>query len=31
VTRLAWDAGYEVVLFEEAPYPHALLVPLTAG
>jgi hypothetical protein len=28
VVQLAWDTGYEVALFEEAPYPHALLVPL---
>jgi len=28
VVKLAWETGYEVALFEEAPYPHALLVPL---
>lgn len=28
VVRLAWETGYEVALFEEAPYPHALLLPL---
>jgi hypothetical protein len=27
IVKLAWGAGYEVVLFEDAPYPHALLVP----
>lgn len=26
--RIAFDAGYEVVVFEEGPYPHALLAPL---
>lgn len=28
VVRLAWESGYEVRLFEETPYPHAVLVPL---
>jgi len=28
VTVLAGDAGYEIARFEEAPYPHVLLVPL---
>jgi hypothetical protein len=27
VVRLAWEAGYEVPLFEETPYAHAVLVP----
>lgn len=27
--RIAFRAGYEVVLFEEGPYPHALLAPVT--
>ena len=27
LARLAWDAEYEVALFEEAPYPHAVLLP----
>jgi hypothetical protein len=30
VIRLGWDAGYEVALFEEAPYAHAVFVPLRA-
>jgi hypothetical protein len=30
VVRLAWEAGYEVPLFEESPYAHALFVPLGA-
>jgi hypothetical protein len=29
--KLAWDAGYEVALFEETPYAHALLVPLAGA
>jgi hypothetical protein len=29
IPRIAWDAGYEVTLFEDGPYPHALLVPFT--
>lgn len=29
--KLAWAAGYEVALYEDAPYPHALLVPLGAA
>ncbi|HVK71345.1 MAG TPA: class I SAM-dependent methyltransferase [Polyangium sp.] len=28
IPRVAFEAGYEVVLFEEGPYPHALLAPL---
>ncbi len=28
LVELTWDCGYEIALFEEAPYPHALLVPL---
>ncbi|UQA55313.1 class I SAM-dependent methyltransferase [Polyangium aurulentum] len=28
IPRVAWDAGYEVALFEDGPYPHALFVPL---
>ncbi|MFT3775551.1 MAG: nucleotidyltransferase family protein [Minicystis sp.] len=31
VVRLAWEAGYEVPLFEDAPYAHAVFVPLAAG
>jgi hypothetical protein len=31
VIDLAWRTGYEVALFEEAPYPHALLVPVGEG
>ncbi|APR85421.1 Hypothetical protein A7982_10770 [Minicystis rosea] len=27
VVRLAWQAGYEVPLFEETPYAHAVFVP----
>lgn len=30
VVRLAWEAGYEVPVFEETPYAHALFVPLGA-
>ena len=26
--RLAWDTGYEIALLEEAPYAHALFVPM---
>ncbi|MFT3914550.1 MAG: hypothetical protein QM704_10665 [Anaeromyxobacteraceae bacterium] len=26
--KLAWDAGYEIVRFEEQPYAHAVLAPL---
>jgi hypothetical protein len=29
ITTLAGSAGYEVARYEEEPYPHALLVPLT--
>ncbi len=28
VVSLAWAAGYEVTLFEDAPYPHVLLLPV---
>lgn len=28
ITRIAFETGYEVALFEEGPYPHALLAPL---
>ena len=28
LVKLAWEAEYEVALFEEAPYPHAVLLPL---
>jgi hypothetical protein len=28
ITSLAWEAGYEVALWEEGSYPHAVLVPL---
>ena len=31
LVRLAWEAGYEVRSFEEAPYPHAILVPAGTG
>jgi Uncharacterised nucleotidyltransferase len=31
IVKLAWDAGYEVALFEDAPYAHAVLQPLGAG
>ncbi|MDC3957520.1 class I SAM-dependent methyltransferase [Polyangium jinanense] len=31
IPRVAFEAGYEVVLFEEGPYPHALLAPLTGA
>jgi len=31
LVRLAWEAGYEVPLFEETPYAHAVLVPVGAG
>jgi hypothetical protein len=27
IAELARDAGYAVAIFEESPYPHALLVP----
>ncbi|TKD04977.1 class I SAM-dependent methyltransferase [Polyangium fumosum] len=27
IPRVAFESGYEVALFEEGPYPHALLVP----
>jgi hypothetical protein len=30
IVQLAWDSGYEVALFEESPYAHAVLVPLGA-
>ncbi|MRG97896.1 class I SAM-dependent methyltransferase [Polyangium spumosum] len=30
IPRAAFEAGYEVALFEEGPYPHALLAPLRA-
>jgi hypothetical protein len=29
--KLAFEAGYEVALFEEAPYPHAILAPLATS
>ena len=29
--KLAFVAGYEIALFQELPYPHALLVPESAG
>lgn len=31
LTKLAREAGYDVSLFDEAPYPHALLAPLDAA
>jgi hypothetical protein len=31
VLALAWETGYEVAIFEEGPYPHAVLVPLDAA
>jgi len=31
LVRLAFDARYEVALFEDLPYPHAILVPLDAS
>ena len=30
LVELAWETGYEVALFEETPYAHALLVPLAS-
>lgn len=30
LTKIARDAGYDVALFEEAPYPHAILAPPAA-
>jgi Uncharacterised nucleotidyltransferase len=28
VVQLAWETGYEIALFEDSPYPHALLLPM---
>ena len=31
IPRVAFEAGYEVVFFEEGPYPHVLLAPMTTS